>query len=552
MRFIISICLILFAVQFVFAEEDLNKCHKSTEGTDFWFGFMENRWYHNATHYLEITVTARVATTFNITIGPNEDLFNGPYFVTDNGSLQIQIPWSMVEAMNSEETQSKGIHLVSDLPVNVYALNYDSNSADVAVIYPIESLGTEYYAMCYTPDVNIHSDGYAEGRNSEFLIVATEDSTVVSITPSVITDKNMPAGITFTETLDKGEVYQIQSANNDYPGQGDLTGSHISSNKPIAFYSGNLATIVPIAENMGGYDHLFEQIPPAQSWGREYYLVPLKTRDQDRYRVMASKNNTTINIQGVGNYILDEGEFKEFILDSNHPARLIADKPVLVAQFSQSKNSDNKNGDPFMIILSPASQSKNDVTFVTYDSEPITNFYVNIISLTSEIHNLELTGAYGNVSIQNQFFPFPNSEFSYARITIYNGTYRLRNTNPEKGFLAYVYGFGNYESYGYGVGFNLDLILDIGQSLDITEGDTLRTCYGDLITLDAGPYFDTYDWNIGEKNQQITFSTTESGKYWAHTTTNDGCYLEDTIYIKTNHPEIKNRINDDQGCYPYS
>ena len=136
--------LIIFSVYLcltlqVFAQYT-NPCKKSTEGTDFWFGFMESRNY-NVNHYLEVTVTARESTKFNITIGNEETPFQGTFNVAANSSTQIKIPWNLVEALGSENIQDKGIHLVSEKPVNLYALNYDRNSADVAVIFPTESLG---------------------------------------------------------------------------------------------------------------------------------------------------------------------------------------------------------------------------------------------------------------------------------------------------------------------------------------------------------------------------------------------------------------------------
>ena len=82
-------------------------CRKSTEGNDFWFGFMESRNYHSA-HYLEITVTARENTTFTITIGNDETPFNGTYTVNANNSRQVNIPWNLVEAIGSESIQDKG------------------------------------------------------------------------------------------------------------------------------------------------------------------------------------------------------------------------------------------------------------------------------------------------------------------------------------------------------------------------------------------------------------------------------------------------------------
>jgi hypothetical protein len=304
-------------------------------------------------------------------------------FVNANGSVQINIPLDLAEARGSEIIQEKGIYLVAENPVNVYALNWDRNSADVAVIYPVPSLGKEYFAMCYEPHVHNRP---AHGRNSEFLIVASEDNTLVNITPSVVTSGGKPAGSSFQVTLHKGEVYQVQSLNQrDLAGQGDLTGSYIESDKPIAVYSGNFSTTVPAESGMSGYDHLYEQMPPLQTWGREYYAVPLLTRLADRYRVMASEDNTTVQIGTRVPIVLDRGEFYEFLLNNNEPSRIFADKPILVAQFSQSNRTDQNftggDGDPFMIILSSVSQSKNDVTFVAYNSSQIRDYYVNVVLL---------------------------------------------------------------------------------------------------------------------------------------------------------------------------
>ena len=376
------------------AGEDINpQCRRSTEGKEFWFGFMQGR-NNSGQHYLEITVTAREATAFIIHVGKSTVPFHTGT-VSGNGSTQIRIPLSLAEATGSETPQDKAIHLVSEKPVNVYALNWDANSADVAVMYPVESLGKEYFTMCYTP--NVHSN-VNHGRNSEFLVVASQDSTLVKITPSVVTDGLKPANVAFSIKLNKGEVFQVQSLNaRNLPGQGDLTGSFIESDKPVAVYSGTYGTTVPAESGMGGYDHLYEQIPPLPAWGREYYAVPLLTRQSDRYRVMASSDNTRIWIGYQAPRTLNRGEFYEFILWNNEPSRIFADKSILVAQFSQSRNTDNNytggNGDPFMIILSPVSQSKNDVTFVTYNSNQIKTYYVNIVTPTSEVNNIELDGA---------------------------------------------------------------------------------------------------------------------------------------------------------------
>lgn len=520
------------------------KCHRSTEGKEFWFGFMEGRNDNGNVHYIEITVTAREATSFQIFIGKSTTpLPNIANSVNANGSVQIEIPLDLAEARGSEIIQEKGIYLVAENPVNVYALNWDRNSADVAVIYPVPSLGNEYFAMCYTP--HVHND-VNHGRNSEFLIVASEDNTTVNIMPSVVTDGGEHAGVTFSRILNKGEVFQVQSLNQrNLAGQGDLTGSYIESDKPIAVYSGNFSTTVPAESGMSGYDHLYEQMPPLQTWGREYYAVPLLTRLADRYRVMASEDNTTIQI-GTGTPVIrDRGKFYEFTLNNNEPSRIFADKPIMVAQFSQSNRTDQNytggDGDPFMIILSSVSQSKNDVTFVAYNSSQITEYFVNVVTLTSEKDNIYLDGE----PLGFFFKEFPGTNYSYTQHGIYPGRHTLINSNPDRGFLAYVYGYGGYESYGYGVGFNLDIVLDLGQSIDF-DGDTLQICESDNIVLDAGPYFDKYIWNTGDTTQKIT--VTKQDLYWAQGTTVDGCSQSDSLYIWINPMKKPDIGVDTAGC----
>ena len=544
MRILQFIFLFLFWIVFFNIYGQDSKCHRSTEGTDFWFGFMEGRNYNNNVHYIEITLTASQATNFKIFIGKSTNPLTGvPEFVNTNESVQIRIPLAQGEATGSETIQERGIHLIAENPVNVYALNWDRNSADVAVIYPVLSLGNQYLTMCYTPFVD--SDP-THGRNSEFLIVASEDNTSVNITPSVVTDAGKAAGVTFNVILNKGEVYQVQSLNRrNLVGQGDLSGSYIESDKPVAVYSGNFSTIIPAVDGMGGFDHLFEQIPPLKTWGREYFAVPLKTRRADRYRIMASEDSTTVMIGATKYFIATRGDYIEKILDYNQPSRIYADKPIMVAQFSQSNGADSYytggDGDPFMIILSPVSQSKNEATFVAYNSAQIRDYYINLVTLTSEIHNIELDET---IIGSNLFKPFEGSDYSYAQIELYDGTHTLKNLNPDRGFLAYVYGYGGYESYGYGVGFNLDLILDLG-----FEKDTLPLCNGQSIKLDAGPYFDNYWWNTGEKTQKIT--VTNNGKYIAYGSTVDGCIQSDSIYILVSNPVKPNIGEDMQDCSPY-
>ncbi|HKL32817.1 MAG TPA: hypothetical protein VJ919_09795, partial [Tangfeifania sp.] len=89
-RWMLLLLFYLLTGSYSFSQDD--QCRKSTEGKDFWFGFMESRNY-KPNHYLEITVTARETTTFSIKIGPDEVPFGNSYTVNANNSLRVKIPW---------------------------------------------------------------------------------------------------------------------------------------------------------------------------------------------------------------------------------------------------------------------------------------------------------------------------------------------------------------------------------------------------------------------------------------------------------------------------
>ncbi len=546
-RMIALFCFVLLSNAFSAFGQD-SACRKSTEGNDFWFGFMEGRNYQVG-HYNEITLTSSNTCSYKIFIGNSTTpAFTG--VVTPNVPLKVTVNWLLVEATGSETIQNKAIHLVSDKPLNVYALNWSDSSSEVALIFPTTSLGSEYYAMCYTPHINGNGINSGSGRNSEFLIVASEDNTKVNITPTKVTDQGKPANTIFTITLNKGEVYQVQSENlpvPKYPGQGDLTGTYITSDKPIAVFSGSLSTTVPGDANVSAWDHLYEQMPPIQSWGRKFIAVPLKTRHEDTYRILAASDNTTIRIGSKTPIELNKGQYYEFSLLYTEPSLIDSDKPILLAQYSNSNSVDatwtNKDGDPFMVIVSPVNQTREKVAFVAYDSPKINSkFFINIIVKDDAIANIMLD----NVAVT--FTSIAGTGYSYAQVALVKGNHYIESTVAGKGFIAYVYGFGGVEAYGYGVGFNLDVVLDLGSNINTSIDKLLIRCDGSSpLSLNAGNAFSSYLWSTGETTS--TIQATNPGWYNVQVSTADGCKLKDSVQVQVNKPNL-NIGNDTTLCNP--
>ena len=140
-----------------------------------------------------------------------------------------------------------------------------------------------------------------------------------------------------------------------------------------------------------------------------------------------------------------------------------SDHPILLAQFMVSNSIDrppgisqaNWDGDPLMLIISPVDQTRENVAFVAYDSPNIkSKYYVNVVTKIESSSYISLDGS------PIIFQTLPNTGLSYAQCHYQ----RKHNMNSSCGqwFIAYVYGYGGVESYGYGVGFNLSIKLDLG------------------------------------------------------------------------------------------
>jgi hypothetical protein len=191
-----------------------------------------------------------------------------------------------------------------------------------------------------------------------------------------------------------------------------------------------------------------------------------------------------------------------------------------------------------MVVVSPLIQTKQNVTFTAYNSTEITErYFVNVVAEDNAASSIYLDGN------PIPFTSLPNSGYSYAQVKIRQGSHTLYSSEAEKGFIAYVYGFGLYESYGYGAGYNLDIQLDLGYGY--LKNDSLEICKGSSIELEAGAFFDTYLWSTGETTRIIKAS--KSGKYKVTASTSDGCQLSDSVYIKSTGPGI-NLGNDTVTC----
>lgn len=186
--------------------------------------------------------------------------------------------------------------------------------------------------------------------------------------------------------------------------------------------------------------------------------VPIATRlNGDMIRVLASESGTTININGEDKYVLEAGHFRDLIIAE--PSIIKSSAPILVAQYTTGSRYDNVVGDPFMMLVPPAEQYLDSYGFISLsEQEGFPIGYINLIAPSSDIASIVMDGENVDPSL---FSPIGNSGYSGAQVPVAPGSHVLTAAAPVG---LFVYGFGDYDSYGYPGGMNFDLINARGDS----------------------------------------------------------------------------------------
>lgn len=486
----------------------------STIGKEFWVGYMDNnRILPGAPDQAVLEITAIEDAVFTIEFlgqSRSSTLTRGQRY-----NLTVSSEIFDLLHRSSNRIENKGIYISSTGDLSVYAFNERVRSADGTVVLPVGALGKDYLVTSHFERLTapVQYDGNIDNESS-LLVIATEDNTEIEITKS-------NGAAPFTITMDRGQSYQIKE-------RFDLTGSRVrvigedaNSCKKIAVFGGNKWTSVG---NCGSAnDNLFQQAYPVSTWGISYIHVALEGRSSgELVKVLASEDNTEVFIDGNNRGVIDATEFITFDFQADETVSITTSKPSSVTVLAKSQECNNPGqpnfdqGDPFMITYSPNEQLLKDVKFSALSLQSIQAHYVNIVVPAGAQSQTVLDGR----NIGTSFSPVPgNSSFYYARINIFQGVHQL--TNPE-GFIAYVYGFGFLESYGYAVGaaldnLNFEILVDYEFEVD---GERIA-CLDQEGTWSIAPEneaFTYFTWDFGDgsvlqEGMEVTHTFTAPGTY---------------------------------------
>lgn len=329
---------------------------------------------------------------------------------------------------------------------------YASFTNDASLLLP-QGVLTTRYTVSTLPNWAARSAAgtvYLGGFVS--IVATTGESTTVTVRPTAqIAVGNgvspIAPGSTASFTLHQGDVLQLVGT-----GAGDLTGTTVTSNLPVAVFVGHDCTNVPSARP--ACDHLEEQLFPNETWGRDYIVSALRDRG-------ALPSVVRIVSQADGNRItydppsarpaetLNAGQMVEFA--TNVPFRATGTRAFLVAQYMIGQGAfDPTNpgaGDPAMVLEVPVQQYRTSYDFLVPNTYP--QNFINVVAPMGTALMLDNT-------------PLRGSAMDVSGYTVYTlpvsaGAHRVRSTGGQA-FGIKVYGIASYTSYMYPGGLDLQII----------------------------------------------------------------------------------------------
>lgn len=349
----------------------------------------------------------------------------------------ISLPGSTRTMAFTGKEENKGIRITANKPISVQGLSIVSKTSEGFLGMPVEALGL-YYIV---PTFFVISSAIVQ-------VVATDDNTLVSFKLRLPRNGRVHYGeVTYRDggfinvTLNELDVFQVL-------GDSVLSGTIVTSSKPIAVFSGNDCAMVP--RNRQPCNHLVEQIPPVSDWGLEFVTNPTPNRQEgDEFHVIASMQNTLVSVDTQFKIRLNEGD--KYIIDAPWNVSLVisTSQPSLVVQYS--KGNDTLMSSPSMSLVPPKEWYSNDYTVYVPKDDTGNAFdsYINVVIDTSWRNDLRVKGA-DDLSIDWKII---SGGFSRASLHLASaGMYHVYHKNPLANFSAVLYGMASPKLFSFPVG----------------------------------------------------------------------------------------------------
>lgn len=445
---------------------------------------------------------------------------------------------------------NKGVQITSTNLITVYYDEDEYWNQDIFALKGGNALGYEFY----TPFQNLwnNPNWYTPLAYSAADIVATEDNTVITITPTANLVGPHAAGVPFTITLNKGETFSCLATSQ--AAAGHLGGTHIVSNKPIA------VTIKDDSVHGGVCDDLIgdQTVPIVNASGSrivgfEYIVMRGKINinnpglvppDPDgvptgeRIFIMATEPNTQVFIDGVLlTTLANPGQETAYEI-RNNSTHVKGDKPIMVLHTSGF-------GCELGGAILPTIDGCTGSVEVSFTRSTDRDFYLNIMTIDAAKNSFTMHYEDGST------FTIPGTWFEPVGVTDYvclsKNNKLFANSKPggvPQGEVVKitnsvsVFHLGLIEggtTTGCKYGYFSDYSEARGDVLVVESGSkSIFRCFGDTIQLRANGGI-SYSWSpstyLNDAFIATPIATPPPGIYNYDVTMTRGCFADTTISV---------------------
>lgn len=440
-------------------------------------------------------------------------------------------PWiDQIETKPTNQVLNYGIKINATNPINAY---YEILSLqcmcdpEIYVLKGKNSLGNNFLIPMQNMLNNANHPNYVPVPYSSFVIVATEDSTNITITPSVnISGHN--ANIPFTVILNTGQTYSATAISQS--ASQHLNGSIVVSNKPIAvtinddlIYGGVYGTCADVAG---------DQIIPVEDLGTKYIVVRgFLTYPYDKVFILATQNNTNVMINGVLTTTLNSRQTYMYSMNTNNAAYIESNNPIYVLQMS-GFGCEIGN----CLVPQIECSGSQSVTFTRSTSDPL---HLMLIVPNGAEGSFQINGNSALIPA-SQFYNVPGTSntWKYAKITFTTsqipvGVSTTVTNSSERFHLGMIHGTSNN-------GCRFGFFSDFSRYQYEISSNGNRFCEGDTLSFTVNSFPGaTYSW-IGpngfvsnSQNPQIqNLNTNNQGLYIVNGSVENCSVIPDSIYIQ--------------------
>lgn len=391
-------------------------------GREFVISFLQNYLpsYDIAQHKLYISTITETATV-NVQVPSAK--YQQKITVHPLKSIVVTLPQKIELCASKKSYKTVLIEATAD--VSITSFSYKRYTADISVVYPTKSWGTEYLIL--TPS------GSPRGTYKEFSVTNGKEGNKIEI--------YLQGNVQFEKKIyRKGQKlkvnllpYQALEIQSFY----DLTNTRIVSKMPVAVITGHSCT-----NRFAKCNHVYEQLLPVSAWGRNIIVPPIPFQTKfDSVYIQASQNTKVQISLGKKTKTINMSSWSVYKLEQKSPDTLSiqANRGIQVLLLFNGKSFGRRQYyDPFLINM-----LSKEYFCTSYLLLPLPGFTNRVLIVANKNAAKKITFP----TKKGQWAPVKRTDFLWMDFSVKQKNNQILSSSGSP-FGLYSVGVGQMNGYG--------------------------------------------------------------------------------------------------------